>query len=499
MPPNGSNLTYHNYSSHTNLTNNINNINYTLHLLGFYLPIIHGSIDLLVFVFLLYFIAVIELPGRKVAITTKSIFSTMNLILMNMWLGCSVSSFAQAFLSQSGGTSAAAFVFNIVGLGMVEVNYVWYAWLRSSDILHTQTSTSYYRFISILKNILPFLTQLPIILVFTGDFDRPGMSFKSFITVSIPGTAAVLLDLFLAVSFMNHIQKMKTDMEGVQKGTQQTADGEERLTLVARYGLVCATGGLFVASCYLIAYLCKVLGDAHPSESLELWYQVFWLLKDWILFVTGMALVVMKTRNLHESGLKHKGNVERYLGEVRKKDDEKKRTDEYTRRMLEGVERKALASYARDAPMASSMPASALSKQPVSSAAGVLGVKEKPKAPTYSATPQQTQHTADALAPTIASTYLPPTTLNESSGLGEWVSYEEPPKKIEPPKNERNSGQKDQAPVVVSAEIGADTETYQEDVDEEGVSGFKITEKRAASDNVDETVTFKKKKKKVVK
>ncbi|KAJ3228188.1 hypothetical protein HDU78_009830 [Chytriomyces hyalinus] len=210
-----------------------------------------------------------------------------------------------------------------------------------------------------------------------------------------------------------------------------------------------------------------------------------------------------QTRNLHESGLKHKGNVERYLGEVRKKDDEKKRTDEYTRRILEGVERKAMASYARDAPTMSmssfSKPSSSSSAAAAPAGSAALGGKEKPKAPTYSATPQQTQHTADALAPTIASAYHPPTTLNESSGLGEWVSYEEP-KKVEPPKNERNSAQKDQAgSVVVSAEIGADTETYQEDVDEEGVSGFKITEKRAASDdNVDETVTFKKKKKKAV-
>ncbi|KAI8833497.1 hypothetical protein BJ741DRAFT_612256 [Chytriomyces cf. hyalinus JEL632] len=207
-----------------------------------------------------------------------------------------------------------------------------------------------------------------------------------------------------------------------------------------------------------------------------------------------------QTRNLHESGLKHKGNVERYLGEVRKKDDEKKRTDEYTRRILEGVERKAMASYARDAPTMSSSSLSKPASSVVTPGSVLLGAKEKPKAPTYSATPLQTQHTADALAPTIASTYHPATTLNESSGLGEWVSYEEPKKVDAPPKNDgRNSTQKDNQ-VVVSAEIGADTETYQEDVDEEGVSGFKITEKRAASDdNVDETVTFKKKKKKAVK
>ncbi|KAJ3026295.1 UNVERIFIED_CONTAM: hypothetical protein HDU68_005896 [Siphonaria sp. JEL0065] len=190
------------------------------------------------------------------------------------------------------------------------------------------------------------------------------------------------------------------------------------------------------------------------------------------------------SRTQHETGLKHKGNIEKHLTEVRKRDAEKRKQDEINKRIVDQVERKATGIYAKEAGTAYSLYSKVLDKKKTATAGAI---SERPSSST----------------PSITSAYQQPTVINPNSGLGEW-SVVEDPKPAPCLSNDEDSGQSTSntsntntsTESIPSKYAKLDHEAvYEEDVDGEGVSEYKIAEKRAATDNIDESVTFKKKKK----
>ncbi|KAJ3082851.1 hypothetical protein HK102_001431 [Quaeritorhiza haematococci] len=79
------------------------------------------------------------------------------------------------------------------------------------------------------------------------------------------------------------------------------------------------------------------------------------------------------SKQTHEGGRKHKENVERFLRDVRKRDEERRKDEDKTKRMLEKIEKAAMKQYAQDlAPSSSdpsnpSLPASSSTPLPSSS------------------------------------------------------------------------------------------------------------------------------------
>ncbi|KAI9329268.1 hypothetical protein BDR26DRAFT_922985 [Obelidium mucronatum] len=196
-----------------------------------------------------------------------------------------------------------------------------------------------------------------------------------------------------------------------------------------------------------------------------------------------------KSRTLHETGLKHKGNIERHLTDVRKRDAEKRKQEEYNKRIVDQVERKALGVYSKE----TGTPYSLYSK----TVAKPSGISERPSTTSGSG--------GSGLTTTHLLHSTQPVKINKDSGLGEWSAVEEPKPK-EPSKEDdgdRNDGKLGNTSNDASSSRFAHLDheaVYEEDVDAEQVSEFKISEKRAVvDDDVDETVTFKKKKKKVSK
>ncbi|KAJ3067480.1 hypothetical protein HDU98_009298 [Podochytrium sp. JEL0797] len=203
-----------------------------------------------------------------------------------------------------------------------------------------------------------------------------------------------------------------------------------------------------------------------------------------------------QTRNLHESGLKHKGNVERHLTEMRKRDAEKEKQAEYTARILGHVERKATAAY-HSQDLASSRSETHRAVAGLANPSGrVYGVKADAKPVGVSERPKGPAGAASAAPPVTAAK------IDEASGLGMWSVVESAPvEALVKEDKEDSKGNSDVNAVkeAPSKHANLDHEAvYEEDVDGEGVSGFQISEKRVAvSEDVDETVTFKKKKKRI--
>ncbi|KAJ3280140.1 hypothetical protein HDU76_009264 [Blyttiomyces sp. JEL0837] len=193
------------------------------------------------------------------------------------------------------------------------------------------------------------------------------------------------------------------------------------------------------------------------------------------------------SRTHHESGQKHKYNVDKFMREVRKDDDIKKREAEKTRLMLERIEKAATASYIKDtgktvtsitASQASSSSSSApiakpsIYKPPPSILAAAKGAPPPPR--------------------TAVTTPKPP---SNTTRVGEWTTVEEPVQK-EPakPVEEEERNYSAQPELVIE---------YDED---ENLRDFKLAEKRIISDVVDDAdggdeaaptvTTFKRKKKK---
>ncbi|KAJ3143123.1 hypothetical protein HK100_009622 [Physocladia obscura] len=196
-------------------------------------------------------------------------------------------------------------------------------------------------------------------------------------------------------------------------------------------------------------------------------------------------------RQHHESGLKHKGNVERHLSDIRKRDAEKKRTADETARILDTVERRTLNLHP-NLP-ATITTASFLTTKRDPSSWAIKKPDIPPEQPQrHLPLPQQQQHQQQ---------------LNRTTGLGEWavVHNADPTLSVsaDTPSLSTNTISNKAADLTATEAISkADLEhVYEENVDCEDVSSFKIAEKHAAAiyadDNAEKTVAFKKRKKKV--
>ncbi|KAJ3068269.1 hypothetical protein HDU99_003254, partial [Rhizoclosmatium hyalinum] len=199
------------------------------------------------------------------------------------------------------------------------------------------------------------------------------------------------------------------------------------------------------------------------------------------------------SRSLHENGLKHKGNIERHLSDVHKREAEKRKEDAKLAKVLGDIDRKVGLAPGQLHSMQPSKPSATTAKKRDYGAVTA--------AATFSA--QSTSYTPPP----------PPVKIDETTGLGQWSVVEPEPVPEVAVSTATSEERREKEDLSTSSGTSANNQSeqpskhahldheqvYEEDVDSERVAEFKISEKRAASnDEVDETVTFKKKKKKSV-
>ncbi|KAJ1562751.1 hypothetical protein HK405_008343 [Cladochytrium tenue] len=156
------------------------------------------------------------------------------------------------------------------------------------------------------------------------------------------------------------------------------------------------------------------------------------------------------SRQSHEIGLKHKGNVERFMRQARKDEDIKAREAQQAHDLLRKIDRMAGAQYIKDTgitpqPNSSTANISAPSipmlkpRSMTDSGRASMGIPTKKKDPVYvhrpptvpaSSTPSLSSSSSSSrplAQPTSSSshfTYTPPAVLSASTGLGEWSTVD---------------------------------------------------------------------------
>ncbi|ORY47643.1 hypothetical protein BCR33DRAFT_714744 [Rhizoclosmatium globosum] len=257
------------------------------------------GIDTLLLFWALYTIFVTETHAKGHRITLATVFTIPNVLLFAIISTGTATTLARAFYELSNRTSNISRTFNVLFLGLSEMSYLFYSWLRGKEILRIQSSSfvfqsfEYLLYSTIVFCILPTITTF-----FAKSFYVELLFVLSIVCV---GSCVLALDTYFSYCYVLHIR----DMREVNAAESQV------YAIIAKYGLRNAVLGYIAvvgASGYLMTeFMMDVNGE---STSLNIIHTLGQFICYLMFFGIGSTFVIMKLELLRpEMGFDSAGNV----------------------------------------------------------------------------------------------------------------------------------------------------------------------------------------------
>ncbi|ORY47645.1 hypothetical protein BCR33DRAFT_75892 [Rhizoclosmatium globosum] len=156
------------------------------------------AIDIILVVWALHSIFVTEMRAKGHRITITTVFTTSNMLLLGIVLTGAATTLSRAFYEMSHRTSAIGLTFNVLFLGLSEMIYLFYSWLRGKEILRVQSSSRVYKLFKYLLCSTIVFCSLPVIVTF---FEKSVLVELLFILSEVVvGCCVISLEIYFPIA-----------------------------------------------------------------------------------------------------------------------------------------------------------------------------------------------------------------------------------------------------------------------------------------------------------
>ncbi|ORY47644.1 hypothetical protein BCR33DRAFT_714745 [Rhizoclosmatium globosum] len=183
------------------------------------------GIDTILLAWAIYSIFVTEMRAKGHHISLTTICTAPNIFLFGIISTGTASTLARAFYERSHRTYTISLNFNVLFLGLSEMTYLFYSWLRGKEILRIQSSGRVFKAFEYVLYSTILFCNLPVITTF---FDKSIFVELLFVLSEvIVGCCVLTLDTYFSFCYILHIRQMR----------EVNAAESQVYSIIAKYGL----------------------------------------------------------------------------------------------------------------------------------------------------------------------------------------------------------------------------------------------------------------------
>ncbi|KAI8617391.1 hypothetical protein BC830DRAFT_1227589 [Chytriomyces sp. MP71] len=264
---------------------------------SFISPAVLCAVAILSIGVLAWVIVKVELQSKKQTLSLTTVFTPANTLAFILAFTSVIYYAAMSVSMYSGATGQWSFtpVVITVSLGVLETAYLWFAWIRASDIIERQSSPLQNKIIKALlyaSCLNPAYGLLTICLPNSLGF-----------LVHIPGGAITcILDVYFGLSFAKYIFRLQENLTDV--GYKKFAETEQYM-IISRHGLFMSSCALSSLACFVVGIICL---EANPTMETMISFNLFWMAKDFFLTTIGLCVLRMKMALINEKKVRKHGS-----------------------------------------------------------------------------------------------------------------------------------------------------------------------------------------------